>query len=46
LFSIVAAVTLSILDVVGFSALGSVADSAAAEWQASLGIVEARSLFA
>jgi hypothetical protein len=46
LFSTAAVVTLPILGAVGFSALGPVAGSAAAGWQASLGIVEAGSLFA
>ncbi len=45
LFSTAAAVALPILSAVGFSALGPVASSAAAAWQASLGIVEAGSLF-
>ena len=42
----VAAVTPAILVAAGFGALGPVAGSAAAGWQASLGIVEAGSLFA
>ena len=46
LFSTAAAVTLLILGAVGFSALGLVAGSAAVGWQASLGLVEAGSLFA
>ncbi|SLM39229.1 hypothetical protein LPUS_01127 [Lasallia pustulata] len=45
LFSTAAVVTLPILGALGFSALGPVAGSAAAGWQASLGIVEAGSLF-
>ena len=45
LFSTAAAVTLPVLGAAGFSALGPVTGSAAAAWQASLGIVEAGSLF-
>lgn len=45
LFSTAAAVTLPIFGAVGFSALGPVAGSAAAGWQASLSIVEAGSRF-
>lgn len=41
-----AAITPAILGAVGFGALGPVAGSAAAGWQASIGIVEAPSLFA
>lgn len=41
-----AAITPAILGAVGFGALGPVAGSAAAGWQASIGIVEAGSLFA
>jgi hypothetical protein len=44
--SIVAIVAVPILGAVGFSALGPVAGSAAAGWQASIGAVEAGSLFA
>jgi hypothetical protein len=44
--STAALITVPILGAVGFSALGPVAGSAAAGWQASIGAVEAGSLFA
>lgn len=43
---IVAAVALPVLGAAGFGALGPVAGSSAAAWQASIGAVEAGSLFA
>lgn len=46
LLSTAAVVTLPIVGAVGFGALGPVGGSAAAAWQASLGFVEAGSLFA
>lgn len=44
--STAAVVALPILGAIGFSALGPVAGSVAAGWQASIGLVEAGSLFA
>lgn len=41
-----AALTLPVLGAVGFGALGPIGGSAAAGWQASIGLVEAGSLFA
>lgn len=43
---IAAAVALPVLGAAGFGALGPVAGSSAAAWQASMGVVEAGSLFA
>jgi len=45
-FSTAALFTVPILGVIGFSAIGPVAGSAAAAWQASIGVVQAGSLFA
>jgi hypothetical protein len=44
--STAALITVPILGAIGFSAIGPVAGSVAAGWQASMGIVEAGSLFA
>ena len=44
--SAAAALTLPVLGAVGFGALGPIGGSAAAGWQASIGLVEAGSLFA
>jgi len=46
LFSIAALITVPILGAVGFTAAGPAAGTAAAAWQASIGLVEAGSLFA
>ena len=46
ILSTAALITIPILGLVGFSAIGPVAGSAAAAWQASMGIVEAGSIFA
>lgn len=45
LFSIVAAIILSIFEIVSFDALNSIVNSATAEWQIFFDIVEAKSLF-
>lgn len=46
LLSTAAAITLPVLGAAGFGAMGPVAGSAVAGWQASIGVVEAGSLFA
>jgi hypothetical protein len=46
ILSVAAVITVPVLGAVGFSSIGPVAGSAAAAWQASIGAVEAGSLFA